>query len=59
MEKQRKRKDKRKTLISNEIHATCDEKEVKPNNTGHYDKITPAYHNVTAAYDNVTPVSID
>jgi hypothetical protein len=55
----KKKKRQKKKSINNEIHATCDEKEVKPNNTGHYDKITPVYDNVTAVYDNVTPVSID
>ena len=57
--KRKKKKRQKKKSINNEIHAICDEKEVKPNNTGNYDKITPAYDNVTAAYDNVTPVSID
>ena len=51
----KKKKRQTKKSINNEIH----EKEVKPNNTGHYDKITPVYDNVTAVYDNVTPVSID
>jgi hypothetical protein len=55
----KKKKRQKKKSINNEIHATCDEKEVKPNNTGHYDKITPVYDNVTAVYDNVTLVSID
>jgi TfoX/Sxy family transcriptional regulator of competence genes len=50
--KTKKKKRQKKKSINNEIHATCDEKEVKPNNTGHYDKITPVY-------DNITPVSID
>ena len=57
--KTKKKKRQKKKSINNEIHATCDEKEVKPNNTGHYDEITPVYHNITAVYDNVTPVSID
>ena len=55
----KKKKRPKKKSINNEIHANYDEKEVKPNNTGHYDKITPVYDNVTAVYDNVTPVSID
>jgi len=57
--KTKKKKRQKNKSLNNEIHATCDEKEVKPNNTGHYDKITPVYHNETAVYDNVTPVSID
>ena len=57
--KRKKKKRQKKKSINNEIHAICDEKEEKPNNTGHYDKITPVYDNVTAVYDNVTPVSID
>ena len=57
--KTKKKKRQKKKSINNEIHATCDEKEVKPNNTRHYDKITLVYDNVTAFYDNVTPVSID